>query len=332
MSVCANAINRFRSTLPSGLLAARPLWVAYSGGLDSTALLMACVQLGLPVRALHVNHHLQPAAGAMQAHCEQWCARHDIPLEVLHVEVARAGGDSLEACAREARYTAIGEAVSGYCTGNDCAMILTAHHRDDQIETLLMTLFRGSGLEGLAGMSQVASWPVAGFDALRLGRPLLDVARAALADEVAANAWHWFDDPTNTDTGLRRNWLRHEGLPAIRKQFPQVDASLLRLARQMGQAREEWQAEAARSLDECVNAEGALSRQAWAAMNAPRQLRVLRLWLSSAGLRLNEARTLELRDQLLRPQGGLRRVAPDWGVRLSGNWMQVVRDEQRAGG
>lgn len=317
----ARALADFRQRLAPSLLVARPAWVAFSGGLDSTVLLKTCIDAGLPVRAIHVNHHLQPAAGSMQTHCEQWCSRHLVPLDVLHVTVDTKGGESLEAQAREARYAAICEHVRARSSGD--ALVLTAHHRDDQIETILIALFRGSGMEGLAGMPDLSALPVPNAADIWLGRPFLGLSRAVLQQEAESSGLTWFDDPTNADIRLRRNWLRNEGLPAIREQFPQIEASVLRLSRQVAEAREEWTQRTQVLLQNCTDTEGRLSRTAWSALTQTEQVRVLRQWLTRAGIRLNEARSLELRDQLLRPQGGLRRVAPDWGVRIRSDWMQI---------
>jgi tRNA(Ile)-lysidine synthase len=354
-AVCVASLGDFRRRLSPPFPVARPWWVAYSGGLDSTAVLMACVDMGLQVRAIHVNHHLQPAAADMQAHCERWCAAHDVPLDVLHVDVKCEGGDSLEAQARHARYAAIANHVRSICPQDD-ALVLTGHHRDDQLETVLIALFRGSGLEGLAGMSAVSALPVEAAEGIWLGRPLLELGRDAIAADAAARGWAWFDDPTNTDMRLRRNWIRQQGLPAIREQFPQVDASLLRLARQMADAREEWSQQASNLLQACEvrdanvqasqlpdagltndnqtlrkRATSVLSQRVWLQMSEREQVRVLRYWLGQAGIRLSEVRTLELREQLSRPQGGVRKVADDWGVRIQSGVMRIVSSGKATG-
>lgn len=303
-----------------------PLWLAYSGGLDSTVLLYACRQADIPVRAVHVNHHLQSAAAAMQAHCEDWCTRHDVPLDVLHVSVDKPGGESLEAQARQARYQAIGDHVR---KSGAASVVLTAHHRDDQLETVLIALLRGSGLEGLAGMSALSPWPLESPSleaSIWLGRPFLEVSRAQLMQTAQDAGLDWFDDPTNADLSLRRNWLRQEGLPLLRQQFPQVDASLLRLARQVADARDEWHEEAAELLSRCSEKAGYLQREVWAGLTGRQQIRVLRLWLAQSALRLNEVQTLELVEQLHRPQGGVRRVTGGWGIEIRSGVMRIIRD------
>jgi len=210
------------------------------------------------------------------------------------------------------------------------AVVLTAHHRDDQIETVLITLFRGSGLEGLAGMAALSPLPVAAADNLWLARPLLEMARDDIAAQASQRGWEWFDDPTNEDLNLRRNWIRKQALPLIREHFPQVDASLLRLSRQMTDAREEWNEQAQRLMQQCEVAPMCLSRTVWSQFNEREQVRLLRYWLAREGLRLSEVRTAELREQLLRPQGGIRKVADDWGVEIRSGQMRIVKSGKQA--
>ncbi len=326
---CVVSLGEFRRQMPPDLLAALPWFIAYSGGLDSTALLMASVELGISVRAIHVNHHLQAAAADMQAHCERMCARHGVALDVLHADVQCRGGDSIEAQARQARYEAIAQHVRA-STSDRPAVVLTAHHRDDQLETVLITLFRGSGLEGLAGMLPLSPLPVPGERTVWLARPFLQMGRDDIAAQALQMGWEWFDDPTNDDVRLRRNWIRRQALPLIREHFPQVDASLLRLSRQMADARDEWDDQAQRLMQQCEVAPLCLSRTVWSQFNEREQVRLLRYWLAGEGLRLNEARTLQLREQLLRPQGGVRQVADEWGVEMRSGQMRIVRFGKQA--
>ncbi|MGB5741136.1 MAG: tRNA lysidine(34) synthetase TilS, partial [Sedimenticolaceae bacterium] len=131
-------------------------WIAFSGGLDSTVLLNLLGplrdSLRAPLSAIHIDHGLQSGSAAWAAHCAQACGRLEIPLQTLRVDAMAARGESPEAAARQARYAAIAEAI-----GPD-AMLLTAHHQDDQAETLLLALLRGAGVEGLAAMPSVRAW------------------------------------------------------------------------------------------------------------------------------------------------------------------------------
>jgi tRNA(Ile)-lysidine synthase len=195
--------------------------VAFSGGLDSTVLLHLFTQLprghigGL--RALHVHHGLSPNADAWARACEAFCGERDIPLTVARVRVRREG-EGLEAAARRARHAAFEQ-----CADEAVAL---AHHRDDQAETVMLQLLRGTGLEGAAGMPEWRS-----LGSAHLFRPLLDVPRAALLAYARDAGLAWVEDESNADTALARNFLRHEVGPLLERRFPQWKASLARFAR-----------------------------------------------------------------------------------------------------
>lgn len=196
--------------------------VAFSGGADSTALLHALASLrgehALRVRALHVHHGLQAAADAWADECARFCERHAIPLTVVRVSVARRG-KGIEAAARIARYDALKTALA------PGEVLLTAHHRDDQAETLLLQLLRGAGVTGLGGMA-----PCTEFGQGLHVRPLLAVPRAALLAYCRGHGLTWIEDPSNDDRGMRRNWLRHEVMPVLARHVPHASANLARSA------------------------------------------------------------------------------------------------------
>ena len=207
----------------------RAVWVALSGGLDSSLLLTlaadACRRHPRPLHALHVHHGLQSAADDFERHCRQLCAQLGVPLCVERVSVARDAGQGLEGAAREARYVAFARRVARGET------LWLAQHRDDQAETFLLAALRGSGVRGLAGMPPHRVWR--GRD---LRRPLLGVARADLEETARRLAVNWVEDPSNTDTGFDRNHLRHDLLPALEARWPQAAASLARSAQLAGEA------------------------------------------------------------------------------------------------
>ncbi|MNQ48178.1 tRNA(Ile)-lysidine synthase [compost metagenome] len=247
-----------------------PGWtLAFSGGLDSTVLLHLLARLRErqalpPISAIHVHHGLQAVADAWVEHCRAQCAALNIPLVVRHVQVT--AGASIEQAAREARYAAFAEALGG---GD---VLLVAQHRDDQAETLLLRLLRGAGVRGLAAMP--ASRPLASGTLLR---PLLGVARAELEAWARAQGLQWIEDPSNSDTRLARNFLRHEILPRLTQCWPAASAVLARDAEQL--------AEAAALLGELA----ALDLQAAAAPAQPDWLRLPSLQLAPL-LALSEAR------------------------------------------
>lgn len=201
------------------LAAPRPWWVAYSGGADSLSLLHALVTLGQPVHAIHVDHGLRPDSARWAATCRDVAAALGVPLTVERVQV-RPAGDGPEAAARRARYDVFERVITHGGT------LLTAHHRDDQAETVLLQLLRGTGLAGLAGMP-VRRRLGAGW----LVRPLLDEPRAALRRHAAASGLAWIEDPSNRDTGFDRNFLRQRVLPLLAERWPKPADRVHRAAR-----------------------------------------------------------------------------------------------------
>lgn len=188
-------------------------WIAFSGGADSTALLHAMAQirseLGVEIRAIHINHGLHPEARNWQTHCEQQCHELGITLLQKTVRVEPAARKSPEAQARAARYTAMLAEIE------DGDMLLTGHHADDQAETLILNLMRGAGVAGLAAMH-----PLRKAGSAWLGRPLLNWNRRQLRQYLADENIPFIDDPSNEDRSIRRNFIRHEILPRLAKVWP----------------------------------------------------------------------------------------------------------------
>lgn len=208
------------------------VWVAYSGGLDSTVLLHLLHAQGVQnLRAIHIHHGLQTAADGWARQARARCRALGVPLTVRRVAVNQAGGEGPEAAARAARYAAFAEILR---PGD---LLATAHHRDDQAETVLLRALRGSGIHGLAAMPVLAP-----LGAAQLWRPLLALSRRQLRDYAQAQDLRWIDDPHNADPRYARSWLRAELMPRLAPHWPQAADSLARLA---GRA-----AEAAGLLDE----------------------------------------------------------------------------------
>jgi tRNA(Ile)-lysidine synthase len=212
--------------LPSG----SRYWVGFSGGADSSALLLAMHQLsrqhflpsGGELHALHFNHGLQVHADNWEQHCRQFCQLRGIPLKVVALTVQHAAGSSPETAAREARYQAIAQVLG------EGDVYLTAHHADDQAETLFLNLMRGSGSEGLAGIK-----PLRKFAGGWLARPLLDFRRTALEHFLNAENVEWLHDPTNDDIGPDRNFLRGGILPQLERRWPGVISRLVQSSNNM---------------------------------------------------------------------------------------------------
>jgi tRNA(Ile)-lysidine synthase len=198
-------------------------WVAFSGGLDSSVLLYAlhaCInRLQAEIGAVHVNHGLQAHAAEWEAHCRRVCATLAVRYASLPVDATAAPGESPEAAARAARYAALANWLpAGHC-------LLTAQHRDDQAETLLLQLLRGSGVHGLAAMPESSA-----FGNGSHLRPLLDYPRSELRTWALATGLPWIEDPSNLDTAFDRNFLRARVLPVLRQRWPAAASSLARSA------------------------------------------------------------------------------------------------------
>jgi tRNA(Ile)-lysidine synthase len=204
--------------------------LAFSGGLDSSFLFDEALRHLGPARlvALHVDHGLQSASGDWAAWCLRLAGQSGVEARILKLQGQPAPADSIEAWARGARY----EALAQTCRELGIRCLLTAHHRDDQAETILLRLARGSGLEGLAGIE-----PSLRMQGVRIVRPLLDWPRAALEEEARKRGLSWLEDPSNADQRFARNAIRHEVLPALRKIFPGADATLARAASHLREAR-----------------------------------------------------------------------------------------------
>ncbi len=204
-------------------------WVAYSGGVDSHVLLHALVaireSLSCRIGAVHVNHGLHEDAGQWEAHCRAVCKTLAVPFVSLQVDACHAARESPEAAARAARYAALQD----WLPPGDC--LLTAQHRDDQAETVLLQLLRGSGVMGLAAMPALTD-----FGAGKLRRPLLDCSRQSLLAYALENDLDWVDDPSNQDTGLDRNYLRHRVVPELRERWPGLSGTLARSAQHCAEA------------------------------------------------------------------------------------------------
>ena len=182
--------------------------VAFSGGIDSTVLAHLFVKqrrkLGR-LRLAHVDHGLQPASAAWSRHCARIARQWDVPFISLKADIKR-GKESPEAAARDARYQLL---VAAMERGE---VLVTAQHRDDQAETLLLQLMRGAGIAGLAAMPSIAP-----FGPGYLARPLLGVSRREIELLAREAKLNWIEDPSNADTRFSRNFLRQRLMPLMRE-------------------------------------------------------------------------------------------------------------------
>ncbi|MDH5711381.1 MAG: tRNA lysidine(34) synthetase TilS [Gammaproteobacteria bacterium] len=265
--------------------------VGYSGGLDSHVLLHLCSQnTRLPVRAVHIHHGLQSEADQWSTHCAEVCAALQVPFKTIHVDASKRSGESPEESARKARY----QALTAELESGDC--LLTAHHQDDQSETVLLQLFRGAGPAGLAAMPMIRE--------LKQGvhaRPMLGFSRAEIECYAKENALIWIDDPSNTDTDFDRNLLRQRIIPDIRQRWPGLGESLSKVALQQQDALEITETLAALDLSTVVMQQhNVISINALGKLSRARQLNVLRLWIHRCAEDAPTAHVLhELTDSLI---------------------------------
>jgi tRNA(Ile)-lysidine synthase len=258
--------------LPAGSSA---LVVGLSGGADSAALLALTAALGAEfrgrLRAVHIDHGLQIAAASFRDACRAACTALAVPLSIIAVTV-ESNGSSVEEAARDARYAALAaELGPGEC-------LLTAHHREDQAETLLLQALRGAGVRGMAAMPICrplgAGWHL---------RPLLGMSQSELLEHGAALTGASVSDPMNQDLAFDRGYLRQQVWPLLTARWPGAASALARSARHAADAQSLLDRAAAADLVRLKDGE-ALSVPGLRALDAQQQINVLRFWISTAGV------------------------------------------------
>jgi tRNA(Ile)-lysidine synthase len=262
------------------------LVVALSGGRDSAALLAAATELqggfrALPVRAVHINHGLQPAAAEFSKTCRTLCDSLAIPLSIIEVEVGGGSAKSIEAAARAARYAAF----AAHLRPGEC--LLTAHHRKDQAETLLLQALRGAGVKGMAAMPVRrvlgAGWHV---------RPMLDIAHDELLQFGAPLRQFHSHDPMNEDLRFDRVYLRKTLWPLIEERWPGAGIALSRAAGHMAEAQQLLDLTAASDVGQLRDGE-ALSVQGLRSLSLLKRMNAVRWWLREAGVEAPSTARLE---------------------------------------
>lgn len=266
--------------------------VGFSGGADSTALLHALVKLkdrlDTPVSAVHVNHGLHSHADDWQQHCKVFCRQFGIELKCLKISLDRQSGRGLEAEARHLRYRAI-EALL-----EQGATLLTAHHADDQAETLLLNLMRGSGVDGLSAMPEHR--PLGnGF----LQRPLLGYENRDLITYLERHEVEWIDDPSNEYLDHDRNFMRHRVVPLLEQRWPNINSRLSLTRHAMAGARALLEDMADAHLAENLRHRNVLEFSTSMAKDPHLFNLVIRRWVGRAGATpIPSQRLAELRQQL----------------------------------
>ncbi|MBP6104788.1 MAG: tRNA lysidine(34) synthetase TilS [Gammaproteobacteria bacterium] len=262
-------------------LSDRPrVWVAYSGGLDSHVLLhlMHRALANNPVyqlTAIHIHHGISAQADDWVKHCQAVCTALDCPLTVLYVEGRVIGDQSPEEAARKARFTAFQNLLGA----EDCLCL--AHHASDQAETILWRLLRGSGPQGLGGMSQKMHRGV-----LEIVRPLLHVSKTAILEYARSQDFIWIEDPSNQDPRFDRNFLRQNMMPLLEDRWPKMVRSINRSGALCKETADAVEALAKKDLSQLQDKaiDQSLSVSGLLALDRLLRQTVIRLWLAEQGL------------------------------------------------
>ncbi len=265
----------------------RRCYVAYSGGLDSHVLLHALAGMlgGDAVEAVHVNHQLSPNAEIWAQHCQQQCDQLGVRL-ISETVVVNLDGQGLEQAAREARYWVFQKLL------REGDIVVMAHHADDQVETVLYRLLRGSGVRGLAGMPQRRK-----LGEGELLRPLLQYRRVELEDYARRQGMDWVDDESNFAIDLDRNFIRHQVVPAIAGRWPDYAE---RISHSAGLSREADNLLLSMAVSDLESMDEKGERRGWSIalpelldLSVPRRANLLRYWAESRGLAVPGHRILD---------------------------------------
>jgi tRNA(Ile)-lysidine synthase len=289
---CAQPLENWWQHHAASLEPSAFIGVAYSGGADSTALLLAAKALwGERVVALHVNHGLQAAAQAFEQHGLAFCQTHAIAWRVERLQVAVAPGQSVEEQARLARYHALAKLAA---SADACGVVLLAQHAQDQLETILIALSRGAGLPGLSAMaSDFMRY------AQRFVRPILAVQAGDIRTWLAQSGHGFVDDPSNADTSLTRNRIRAQVLPALEQALPGIAQAAARSAAHAAQAQRVLVASALADAHSVGLPPNILALQQLVTRSEAQGVNLLRYWLShTPGATPSAAQLRELMQQI----------------------------------
>ena len=291
--------------------------LALSGGLDSTVLLhlLATVRQTHPfeLHALHVHHGLSINANIWADFCLKQCTMLNVPAEIARVHVDKNSRLGIECAARQLRYDALFNAKV-----NDVQpdFIVTAHHQDDQAETLLLQLFRGAGVKGLSSMAAVD-------ESRRLLRPLLDITRQDLQDYAKQHQLSWCDDESNDDTQYERNFVRHKIMPTLEARYQSISTVLARSASHLAEASHLLDVLAAEDAKKLVD-NNSLCLMELSVMDMPRAKNIVRWWFSENKLAMPSSEHLaEIIQQLLNAK-------PDANIHIQLQNLYLKRFQKRA--
>ena len=260
-----------------------PVTVAFSGGVDSTVLLHLLVALrdqGVleQVEAVHVHHGLSEYADQWAEFCEYICQKWQVPLTLARVSVPEDTGEGIEQAARYLRYGIFEQQVL------NGGVLVMGHHQDDQAETLLLRLFRGTGVEGLRGIPQSRS-----LGEGRLVRPMLQVSRVAIEHYAQHHQLDWIEDESNQDERFSRNFLRQSLIPQIERRWPGASRRMAALTADVEVVNQMLIEQALVALRQCQRKENSwwvegyslLNISALKCLSSELQSQVCRIWLKN---------------------------------------------------
>lgn len=316
-SVAHPLLLQFNHFLSGHLKPNNQLLLAFSGGLDSSVLLhlfaLAKQTIPFELHAMHVHHGLSTNADKWAEFCLQQCQNLNVPIQIVHVNVDKNSKLGIEAAARQLRYQALFNTQSN---GAAPDFIVTAHHQDDQAETLLLQLFRGAGVKGLSSMAAID-------EPRRLMRPLLDVSRKVLQDYAVQHNIQWCDDESNDNTQYERNFVRHEVMPILQLRYPAVQSVLARTASHLAEANDLLDTLAKVDAEHLLH-DDSLCLQGLSALDVPRAKNLLRWWFSQNQLAMPTSEHLtEIIQQLLNAK-------PDANLNIQLQHLSLKRYQQRA--
>jgi tRNA(Ile)-lysidine synthase len=257
------------------------LWVAYSGGMDSHVLLHILAQhrhqFPQSIQVVHVDHQLQSQSADWAEHCRKIAESLKLPFHCLKVKVTDINQSGLESAARSARYDAITKLIK------DDGILLTGQHLQDQAETLMLQLLRGAGNRGLGAMKAMSVWQT-----MRIVRPVLATSREDLLEYATAHQLEWIEDPSNQNTEINRNFLRHQVWPLLQRRWPAINRNLSRSAQNLQESQallDELAQQDLLTLEADLQ-DGSLSIDKLLVLTEARQRNVLRFFMAKLSMAL----------------------------------------------